>query len=236
MNRFLRGLARGFRRTSKRARQLTVRRHKGETYVDRVMYRLDAGRVHASLGPNLKKGSAERARVTLDKMIDKGLKPEHVVVDFGCGTLRVGVALIEFLAPECYVGLDIDQRFLDLGRQMLPPGLDEAKRPILRVISAESIAEVAVKKPDWIFSGGVMQHVPPEELGTYFGNISALATDRTKIEVRVSKLKPASERISINTWSHALPEVEQAVKMAGLSLKTFRTRSGKDGTLRLEKN
>lgn len=235
MNRLVRSLARRFRKTSKRLSRLTGRRAKGATYIERVMDRLDAGKVHASLGPNLKSGSAYRARRTLDRLVERGLQPEHVVVDFGCGTLRIGAPLIDYLGPDRYVGLDLDQRLLDLGLRMLPARLAEEKRPTLRVISPESLAEVAAKKPDWIFSGGVMQHVPPEELGTYFGNISAVATSTTRIEIRVSKMKEVPARLSVNTWSHAMPQIEDAAKIAGLSLTKFKTTNGTEGSLFLAK-
>ena len=140
MNRFFRTILRGFRKTSKRVKR-PGKRARGDTYADRVIDRLDAGTVHASLGPKLKTGSADRARKKVNWLVKTGLKPNHFVVDYGCGTLRVGALLIAYLEPDRYCGLDIDQRFLDIGREMLPEGLANSKRPLLRVISPAAIAE-----------------------------------------------------------------------------------------------
>ena len=38
-----------------------------------------------------------------------GLRPEHLVVDAGCGWGRLGLRLIEYLYPKNYVGVDVDE-------------------------------------------------------------------------------------------------------------------------------
>lgn len=43
---------------------------------------------------------------------DIGLRPEHRVLDFGCGAGRLGVWLIGYLAPGHYFGIDADARSL----------------------------------------------------------------------------------------------------------------------------
>ena len=229
MSSLVRKVLQGFRRTLKGARRSIGRRAKGDTYSERVMTRLNAGKTHASLGPRLKSGSAERAQRTLDRLVERGLQPDHIFVDYGCGTLRVGALLINYLTPDRYVGLDIDQRLLDLGRDMLPAEVARDKRPTLRVISPEAVNEAAARRPDWIFSNGVVQHIPPTELAPYFTNIRELATHQTKILIKLSKLKEKSYRKSPNTWIHSLVEVESALKRAGLSVERFTATSGGTG-------
>ena len=57
---------------------------------------------HSSLGPNLKPGGLASARRTFDRFIKYGIRPNHTVVDYGCGTLRVGALFIEFLEADRY--------------------------------------------------------------------------------------------------------------------------------------
>jgi hypothetical protein len=90
------------------------------------------------------------------------------------GTLRVGRLLIEYLDADLYIGMDIDMRILGFGRAALPPALLETKRPTLELISRETLAEVAARRPKWVFSKGVLQHVPPRNLDEYFKNLSCL--------------------------------------------------------------
>src|SRR5260370_28821072 len=42
-----------------------------------------------------------------------GLRADHSLLDIGCGCLRGGVHFIEYLEPDRYVGLDINQPLLD---------------------------------------------------------------------------------------------------------------------------
>src|SRR5581483_4229554 len=110
----------------------------------------------------------------LDILLTHGLKREHVVVDYGCGSFRLGRALIEYLAPGGYWGLDVISEFLESGMALLGPELTAEKRPNARVISAESLAETAAAKPDFIISWHVCSKVPPARLTDYFGKIVGL--------------------------------------------------------------
>jgi hypothetical protein len=40
-------------------------------------------------------------------LIEAGLEPEHYFCDLGCGTLRVGLPVIEYLAPGRYFGWNV---------------------------------------------------------------------------------------------------------------------------------
>lgn len=63
-------------------------------------------------------------------LLSQGLKPEHRFIDMGCGSLRAGVPLTEYLDAQRYYGVDISPDLLDAGyeREIVPAGL-EAKLP-----------------------------------------------------------------------------------------------------------
>jgi SAM-dependent methyltransferase len=48
-------------------------------------------------------------------LIDHGLKPEHPLLDIGCGSLRGGMHFIRYLEAGNYIGVDINQSLLDAG-------------------------------------------------------------------------------------------------------------------------
>ena len=50
-----------------------------------------------------------------DFLIEQGLKPEHRFLDVGCGSLRAGVRLVDYLEPGHYHGLDINPEVIRLG-------------------------------------------------------------------------------------------------------------------------
>ena len=89
-----------------------------EFYVHTIMHHLvgEGGR-HWTLGayPIWEKQGEE----ILQQLIDLGLRPSDVVVDYGCGTLREGIHLIRYLDAGRYIGLDIDERVLNAGRRTL---------------------------------------------------------------------------------------------------------------------
>jgi hypothetical protein len=66
-------------------------------------------------------------------------------VDYGCGTLRMGVHAIRLLERGRYWGFDIDQALLDEGARLIGSEMGK-KAPNLRVISASSVREAAQAK------------------------------------------------------------------------------------------
>jgi cyclopropane fatty-acyl-phospholipid synthase-like methyltransferase len=141
-------------------------------YVEMTTARLRRGSHHPALG--------ERARPTraptelLDILLTHGLKPEHVVVDYGCGSFRLGKALIEYLAPGNYWGLDVTDEFFSTGMELLEPELKLTKRPHAHVITSENLAVARDARPDFIISWHVCSKVPPARLPDYFGKITSL--------------------------------------------------------------
>jgi hypothetical protein len=135
-----------------------------------------AGRVlrgdHPAIGAQAR--SVRAPTELLDILLTYGLEPGHVVVDYGCGSFRLGKALIEHLDPGHYWGLDVIDEFLESGMALLEPELKAAKRPNARVISPENLAETAAARPDFIISWHVCSKVPPSRLTDYFGKIVSL--------------------------------------------------------------
>src|SRR5215207_6274180 len=61
-----------------------------------------------------------------DFLVAQGLRPEHRLLDVGCGPLRAGIRLVEYLDPGGYYGIDINGSLLDVGyEQELPSQLRE---------------------------------------------------------------------------------------------------------------
>jgi hypothetical protein len=176
-------------------------------YADSVASGLSSAKQHWSLGSNLKDGSIENAKRWFDNFVALGLHPSDTVVDYGCGTLRVGAFFIEFLDFGRYVGMDIDQRILDAGRSQLSDELFDQKRPSLEVISSDGLARVAAQNVKWVFSKGVLQHVPPEDTDEYFANLSVLIRAGATGWLN-AKTDFKTQRISPRTWIHDFRQLE----------------------------
>jgi hypothetical protein len=49
-------------------------------------------------------------------LVEQGLRPEHTLVDIGCGALRGGVHFVRYLQPGRYHGLDINPSLIEAGQ------------------------------------------------------------------------------------------------------------------------
>lgn len=54
-------------------------------------------------------------KLQLDFLVAQGLKPEHRFLDVGCGSLRAGVHLVDYLEPGNYYGIDISAEVIRAG-------------------------------------------------------------------------------------------------------------------------
>ena len=60
---------------------------------------------------------------------EQGLQQGHRLLDVGCGPLRGGIHLVDYLEPGGYYGVDINQSLLDAGYDHELPGHLRAKLP-----------------------------------------------------------------------------------------------------------
>ena len=60
-------------------------------------------------------------RHQFDFLRDRGLRPEHRLLDVGCGALRGGVHFIRYLNVGGYYGIDINASLLAAGRDVELP-------------------------------------------------------------------------------------------------------------------
>jgi SAM-dependent methyltransferase len=67
---------------------------------------------------DLAEGWDEAGQMQLDYLIGAGLRPEHRLLDLGCGPLRGGVKLIPYLAPSHYFGIDSHKPALNAGHEI----------------------------------------------------------------------------------------------------------------------
>lgn len=71
----------------------------------------------------------ELGELQLEFMIAQGLRPEHRLLDVGCGALRAGIRFVDYLQPAGYYGIDINQTLLDAGFERELPEHLRSKLP-----------------------------------------------------------------------------------------------------------
>jgi hypothetical protein len=187
-----------------------------EFYAKNVEAKLRQGRPHRSLGGNLfgrKYGKAGEG--LFRRLVNLGLKPDDTCVDYGCGTLRLGIHAINYLNPRCYWGLDISDFLLQEGRKLIGDRLWVEKQPNLHVISADSVAEVAATRPAMLFSIKVLIHVHPDELPEYLHNIMRIIGVSGQAIIASKWSDKETIRYSELSWAHAISVVQDLVKANG---------------------
>ncbi len=122
---------------------------------------------------------AMKRQFQFDFLTGRGLVPEHRLLDIGCGTLRGGIPLIEYLQAGNYTGVEARAEVLDEGRRELADAGLEDKRPTL--IHAADPATVTLAEPvEFAWAFAVLIHMHDEILDACLGLVSrALAPQGT---------------------------------------------------------
>lgn len=104
-------------------------------------------------------------------LTSRGLQPEHRLLDIGCGTLRGGIPLIEYLQTSHYTGVEARAEVLEEGRKELADSGLEHKHPLL--IHAAHPAQIQPEAPfDFAWAFSVLIHMPDEVVDAYLGFVS----------------------------------------------------------------
>jgi len=74
----------------------------------------------------------EIGKLQFNFLVKNGLKPEHFLLDVGCGSLRGGLYFIKYLKNGHYFGIDKNSKFLDGGKIELNEKKLAYKNPILK--------------------------------------------------------------------------------------------------------
>ena len=101
-----------------------------------------AERRHAKVGPlHLWKMKRE---FQIRFLKEVGLQPEHYLLDIGCGTLRGGLPIIEYLEKRHYYGIELRAYVLAEGRKELREANLEDKEPALIVSENPSSLDLSL--------------------------------------------------------------------------------------------
>lgn len=105
-------------------------------------------------------------QLQFDFLLARGLRPEHVFYDIGCGALRAGRLLIPYLGSGNYCGIDREQRLLDEAlAHEVPRDVIEAKAPLL-IASADFEFSRFPRAADYCIAQSLFSHLTLEDIAT----------------------------------------------------------------------
>mgnify|MGYP001226426064 CR=1 FL=1 len=114
---------------------------------------------HALVGaPNVWKYTRE---FQFQFLLDQGLQQTDTLMDIGCGTLRGGIPMINYLNNGNYYGLDVREEVLDEGKKEVKAAKLEDKKPNLILLNHFSEVDLDVQF-DKIFAFSVLFHLEDE--------------------------------------------------------------------------
>jgi SAM-dependent methyltransferase len=103
-------------------------------------------------------------------LVAEGLRPEHTMLDVGCGTLRGGIHFIRYLDDGNYYGIDIAPEMLEGGRKELEQAGLADRRATLRVTDT---FDADFDRPlDFALALSVFTHVPLNSVVLCLTNLS----------------------------------------------------------------
>lgn len=107
-----------------------------------------------------------------DYLVGKGLKPDHRLLDIGCGTLRGGRHFIRYLDPGGYTGLDISPEALAYAGQLIRDEGLAAKQPELVLDRDMRLRFEEFDRPfDFLLAQSVFTHLPIDGIAECFENL-----------------------------------------------------------------
>jgi cyclopropane fatty-acyl-phospholipid synthase-like methyltransferase len=114
--------------------------------------------------------------------------------------LRLGKAVMDYLEPGNYLGMDVTDRYFTEGQQHLEAGTLETKQTRFAVIDETSLADAKAWSPDYVVSTGVIMHVPPAELREFLDRILSLLTKPEAVCYIAFRETPSIQQIATMTW------------------------------------
>lgn len=101
-----------------------------------------------------------------DRLLTLGLQPYHSVLDVGCGDLRAGIHLIQYLEVQHYYGTDSQKWLIEAGCQELPYGISKTKSPQFCVTDSFNIAGIFPCSSDYILMSSVWTHASHQQIAS----------------------------------------------------------------------
>ena len=113
----------------------------------------------------------EIGRVQFDYVVRQGLKPQDILIDVGCGSLRGGRLFIAYLNPEHYLGIDHHAWLINRGlRHEIDKRLREEKRPQF-VVSDRFEFHKFGKRPNYGIAQSLFSHLTKDDILLCLANL-----------------------------------------------------------------
>lgn len=139
-------------------------------YDESFLRRLNNGKSHRALiGGNWD----EMGDLQRDFLISQGLQPNHRLLDIGCGALRLGSKVVDYLDPAGYCGCDLVTELIDLGYDQELTAEQRLRLPRTNLWTTDRFDLGPMASPaDFAMAQSVFSHLPPAYLRLCLSNLA----------------------------------------------------------------
>ncbi len=116
----------------------------------------------------------------LNILISNGLKPEHKLLDLGCGPLQGGIAFIKYLDANNYYGVDIREASLNAGIRQVKKNHLENKNPVIFLTDDFGKKKLSGIKFNFIWASQILYYFDDKKLNSIMDWLSISLTDEGK--------------------------------------------------------
>ena len=161
-------------------------------------------------------------------LVDRGLQPQHRLVDIGCGALRGGVHFVRYLDPGNYCGADVNADLLEAGRYELEQNGLSGRDAHLLLTDSYELGRFGVRF-GYALAVSLFTHLPLSEIsrclvqvhdvlepaGVFFASFFE-APHRSQAGEIVHEPGGVRTRFNADPFHHSFAELAGAAETAGL--------------------
>ena len=116
----------------------------------------------------------------LNTLVSNGLKPEHKLLDLGCGPLQGGIAFIKYLNANNYYGVDIRESSISAGLKQITKYQVTDKKPVLLLTDDFGKKELSGIKFNFIWASQILYYFDDLKLNSLMEFLSISLADDGK--------------------------------------------------------
>ena len=143
----------------------------------RAVMKSDTARSSAgAVGSHTRESWLQLGQLQFDYLIGHGLQPGDRMLDIGCGNLRAGRLLIDYLHSGHYYGIDISPEILAAAQEKVTEYRLQAKLPYLVVVSD---LKFGFLPPEWfnvVHAHSVFSHSPIQVIDQCMAHVGRVMT------------------------------------------------------------
>ena len=195
----------------------------GRTWIDFYADRMDGFQKSGSANRPLSEAYLEGGRQDAQYMIKHGLKPNHTMLDYGCGVMRTGVPVIQYLAEGQYIGVDISEERIDMGRRLARShGITKDQYRAFKVTDC-LLREIEDDSVDFAWALSVINHMPEPDIRTAFKSMSRVLKPDGQF-LFIFNVGDKARRMRIKDWWYPEADMRRWCEEGGLTFEIMTDR------------